>query len=561
MNSACLAALVTLLVVAMLSGAQGATPAPVPPGSEACGVELTAYQPTLLNKIYVAPAMAQGFRVYDRSRIFSFTSSFFTVAANNGSALISAEIYPDASDNGTATVPAAAPLPNGSFAVDAVAPFVAEADVLRGTLQARTFPAAQAEDGGITLQPGHYWLVVRLPSSMGWGINAPAPRDPYQPLVLTSLALWEPAWNYTLHHTALVTFGGCYIVRPSPSPSPSASPSRAPAVMPITAGVTAGFGTDQASVNVSAPTGSSGGGGSATVTTVTAALAQLLGNNGSSLPIEAVTLTETNATVPGQSATYAYAAQIDPVTLLEQSYTFHEKPRAADFEGLAFTLNPGTVKWSINLTTTTEPGAGVGQAGLTFEYRLAGVVTAGDGAAVPARGFLATAKSDSPRTRMTSYFLPLSTTIVAQLQVFDVALLDGALVPIQHRVKLVTTTPDQPQPTLRRAVADGGEVVEETAAYVLELTFPPFNRSLYYDPSLGLGVLLGAPGGKGSGDDSGALVIGVAVAVPLAILFVLTVVVVGFALIYWQKRRSARNLRHRLDTVHSRSLTKPGDDL
>jgi hypothetical protein len=203
----------------------------------------------------------------------------------------------------------------------------------------------------------------------------------------------------------------------------------------------------------------------------------------------------------------------------------------------------------------------VGQAGLTFEYRLAGVVTAGDGAAVPARGFLATAKSDSPRTHMTSYFLPLSATIVAQLQVFDVALLDGALVPIQHRVKLVTTTPGQPQPTLRRAVADGGEVVEETAAYVLELTFPPFNRSLYYDPSLGLGVLLGAPGGKGSGDDSGALVIGVAVAVHLAILFVLTVVVVGFALIYWQKRRSARNLRHRLDTVHSQSLTKPGDDL
>ena len=88
MNSACLAALVTLLVVAMLSGAQGATPAPVPPGSEACGVELTAYQPTLLNKIYVAPAMAQGFRVHDRSRIFSFTSSFFTVGAFIGVVII-----------------------------------------------------------------------------------------------------------------------------------------------------------------------------------------------------------------------------------------------------------------------------------------------------------------------------------------------------------------------------------------------------------------------------------------------------------------------------------------
>lgn len=83
MNSVWPAVLVALLlvVVATLSGAQGATPAPVPPGSEACGVALTAYQPTLLNKIYVAPVMAQGFRVYDRSRILSFTSSFFTVGA------------------------------------------------------------------------------------------------------------------------------------------------------------------------------------------------------------------------------------------------------------------------------------------------------------------------------------------------------------------------------------------------------------------------------------------------------------------------------------------------
>jgi len=439
--------------------------------------------------------------------------------------------------------------------------------VLRGTLQARTFPAVQAEAGGIALEPGHYWLVVRQPSSMGWGINALAPRDPYQPVVLTHIAMSEPGWNHTLHRTALVTFGGCYIVRPSPSPSPSASPSRAPAVVPITTGVTPGFSTDQASVNVSAPTGGSsssgGSGGGATVTAVTAALGRLLGsgNNGSSLPIEAVTLTQTNATAPGQSATYAYTARVDPDTLLEQSYTFHEQPRAADFEGLAFTISPGSLKWSINLTTTaaaTEPGEGVGQGGLTFEYRLAGVVTGGDGAAVPARGFRVTAKSDSPRTRMTSYYLPLSTTIVAQLQVFDVALLDGALVPIEHRVKLVTT-PAQTPPALRRAVAS--EVVEETAAYVLELTFPPFNRSLYYDPSLGLGVLLGAPGGKGGGDDSGALVIGVAVAVPLAILFVLAVVGVGFGLIYWQKRRSAKNLRHRLDTVHSQIINNNGGEL
>ncbi len=65
MNSCvCPVALVALLVVVTtLSGAQGASPTPVPPGSEACGVELTAYQPKLLNKIYVATAMAQALRV------------------------------------------------------------------------------------------------------------------------------------------------------------------------------------------------------------------------------------------------------------------------------------------------------------------------------------------------------------------------------------------------------------------------------------------------------------------------------------------------------------------
>jgi hypothetical protein len=74
--------LVLFSLVASLQCDVVSAAAPVP-GSEACNAVLASYQPSQFNKIYIAPVLAQGFQVLDRSRIFSFTSSFFTVGTHS----------------------------------------------------------------------------------------------------------------------------------------------------------------------------------------------------------------------------------------------------------------------------------------------------------------------------------------------------------------------------------------------------------------------------------------------------------------------------------------------
>ncbi len=128
---------------------------------------------------------------------------------------------------------------------------------------------------------------------------------------------------------------------------------------------------------------------------------------------------------------------------------------------------------------------------------------------------------------MTSYYLAVPTTdgttapakvVVMVVEVFDVALVDEtAFMPIAHAVEVVDSH------------------------YELELVFPAFNRSLYYDPSLGLGVLLGSSGGRGDdtgggGEDLG-LIIGVAVGVGVAGVLVVSVIVAGVVMAVRQKRR------------------------
>jgi hypothetical protein len=111
------------------------------------------------------------------------------------------------------------------------------------------------------------------------------------------------------------------------------------------------------------------------------------------------------------------------------------------------------------------------------------------------------------------------------VELFDVALVDGThFVPISHSI-------------VRTSVDDDDE-----ASYVVELVLPGFNESLFYDPSIGLGVLLGRNdrdgGGGGSSSESNVgLIVGVAVAVPVAVALVL--VVIGAALVVgWRQKRN-----------------------
>jgi hypothetical protein len=143
---------------------------------------------------------------------------------------------------------------------------------------------------------------------------------------------------------------------------------------------------------------------------------------------------------------------------------------------------------------------------------------------------------------MTTYYIPLlagaakrgarASTAVAKLEVFDIVLLtdhdsERRLATIEHSLVL-------------RAASSGA------AEFVLELRFPPFNGSLTYDPSLGVGVLLGSERGGDSsgGGDSSALVIGVAVALPIAAVVVASAIGAAAA-VGWRRRRKEKQMSAR----------------
>lgn len=124
---------------------------------------------------------------------------------------------------------------------------------------------------------------------------------------------------------------------------------------------------------------------------------------------------------------------------------------------------------------------------------------------------------------------------------FDVVLLTDAdyslsLAPIEHSLSFRSTSGP-----------DGVDVAE----FVLELRFPPFNGSLAYDPSLGIGVLLGSDdGGGSSGGSDMALVIGVAVALPIAAVLVVLAISAGVAIGWWLRKRETTKSVARGDSVN-----------
>jgi hypothetical protein len=228
-----------------------------------------------------------------------------------------------------------------------------------------------------------------------------------------------------------------------------------------------------------------------------------------------------------------YEAQLDADTNATQVLSFNaNNASTASFAGLEFVIAEGAVKWSVNFSSATNASA---TRGITLRYRLSDI---GPGSPPPlsrrTRGSQLTVierAEKTPRANMTSYYLAVPTTdgttapakvVVMVVEVFDVALVDeAAFVPIAHAVDVA---PDS-----------------EGDHYELVLAFPAFNRSLFYDPSIGLGVLLGSSGGrKGDGTTGGddvGLIVGVVVAIGVAAVVVVAVVVAGVALGLWRKRR------------------------
>jgi hypothetical protein len=168
--------------------------------------------------------------------------------------------------------------------------------------------------------------------------------------------------------------------------------------------------------------------------------------------------------INSSSTTQEYQERLGNATLLAHIFSFHHEATSGEFGGSTFAIGAGTVKWSINITTSSDNS--LGSDDITLRYSLSDLSLS---FAANSSSQSVSRRSGSPIANMTTYVLFLSDGLAAaEVEVFDVALVDGVLRPITHSILVSPSS--------------------SSSSYVLELTFPGgFNESLYYDPSLGLG--------------------------------------------------------------------------
>jgi hypothetical protein len=238
-----------------------------------------------------------------------------------------------------------------------------------------------------------------------------------------------------------------------------------------------------------------------------------------------------NGTTEQMLTTWFYTSYLpNTLTAIEQAFAFYDKSAPAVFDNTPFTIESNTLKWSVDITngSTTSP--------VTMRYKLGQVNTSPSALSWPSSELIV--MPNLPLPGMTTYLVPLASDgpggtasplnqVVAILQVFNTALVDGVSAPINHSVVLDT----------------------QLAEYVLVLTFPPFNHSLYYDPSIGLGVIrpqaAGGSASSGGGGGGGGSILYVAVAVgvaaPVAIALLVAAVIGGVC--FYKKRQRAQSTR------------------
>jgi hypothetical protein len=244
----------------------------------------------------------------------------------------------------------------------------------------------------------------------------------------------------------------------------------------------------------------------------------------------------------GKPLTYVYTTTLlllDDVVELHQSFAFHERETNASFAGVEFDIEANSVKWSLNFTssanTSSLPSSSHSTQPTIVRYLLAGgdVLTAPGPDAADGRIIR---RANTPREGLTTYYLPLegrasgsAQSVLATVLLFDLAVVDGVVSPINHNITLV----------------GGGNA---TYKYEVEVELPAFNQWVHYDPSVGMGRLLGADGrgGDGGSSDNTGLIVGVAVAVPVAVVAVLAAIAAGAAF-GWYKRRALRHSRNSIN--------------
>jgi hypothetical protein len=228
--------------------------------------------------------------------------------------------------------------------------------------------------------------------------------------------------------------------------------------------------------------------------------------------------------------TYVYTTLLLSAVEVHQSFAFHERESKASFAGVEFDIEANSVKWSLNITSSANTSSPSSSSSLPHStqptivrYLLAGADVLTAPAPAGAADGRIMRRANTPREGLTTYYLPLEgSAVLATVLLFDMAVVDGVVSPVNHNITLV-------------AVGAAGNV---TYKYEVEVELPAFNQWVHYDPSVGMGRLFGADGqGGDGGSDNTGLIVGVAVAVPVAVVAVLAVI----AAFGWYKRRALRS--------------------
>jgi hypothetical protein len=238
-------------------------------------------------------------------------------------------------------------------------------------------------------------------------------------------------------------------------------------------------------------------------------------------------------TSPLGTKTYLYSIYFDH-SYCVFSYTFYAKTSWTNFAQLNISISEGTIKNSLNCTSD-----GTSNISLTITNSLSGFSSFGHIAEietffnVPLTGLITNYLFLGKNTASSSS----SSQVIIVLELFDEAEVDGTLQEIIQNLTLVD-----------------GQVF-------LQLTFPSFTSSLYYDPSYQLADLVegGSSGNNGDGGNSNlTLIVTTSVIIPVAILLILLVIIVILVLMYVRSRRES-NLK--INTAESINFGNTDEDL
>jgi len=328
---------------------------------------------------------------------------------------------------------------------------------------------------------------------------------------------------------------------PSPSPFPSlpGTSSPLPSVLPIRTTINSSFSHSSPSVNITTSTGSSSPG-------LQVNFGQIQAGN-SSTNMSNVMYTGWSVLKANESGntttTYIYYSTLlttdsnrttSTAGTLSQSFSFSSAQRStainsSNQQSASILIPADNLKWTVTINSSSP----VFSKGVSITYSLTDLAALlGTYVGTASNTTIISRKSSTPNIIMTTtYYLPLTTIqesttqkLVGVLEALDQALVDGSIVMINHSVTLST-------------LSDGAG-----GSYVLTLNFPAFNQSLFYDPTLGLGLLLGQSSSEGGNSNQGLItgtIVGIIVAITLVGLIITTTTVVGIIL-----AKQKKNERH-----------------